>query len=214
MEVEYYGANCFRISTKQSSIVIDDDLDQHGQKNITKDKDALLISNRSITATKAASSARLVLDSAGEFEVGDISVRGVQTRGHLDEEGNQTATVFQCTFGGASVTLLGHVHPDLSEEIQELAGGTDVLIVPVGGNGYTLDPTGATSAIKNIEPDVVIPSYYDDKSLKFEVPAAPLEDFIKISGLSPAEAEENFKVGKSLSESSQTQLVILTIKKA
>lgn len=214
MEIEFFGANCFRIKTKQSSIVIDDDLDQHGQKSITKAKDALLVTNASLKTSSATKEARLVLDSAGEFEVGDISIKGVQTRGHMDEEGQQSATVFQCTFGGASVTILGHIHPDVSDDVQELSGGTDVLIVPVGGNGFTLDSVGATSAIKAIEPDVVIPAYYDEKNLSFEVPAAPLEDFIKTSGLTMAEPQESLKVGKTLSESSQTQLVILETKKA
>ena len=214
MEIEFFGANCFRIKTKQSSIVVDDDLDQHGQKNITKSKDVLLITNHSLKTSKASKEARLVLESAGEFEVGDISVKGVQTRAHMDEEGAETATVFQCTYAGASITILGHVHPNLSETVQELAGGTDVLLVPVGGNGFTLDPAGATSAIKTIEPDAVIPAHYETKGYTYEVPAAPLEDFIKTCGLTPSEPQDNFKVGKNIVESSQTQLVILQIKKA
>lgn len=214
MEIEFYGANCFNIKTKQASIVIDDDLDIHGVKNITKEKDVLVITNRSITHQKAGKTARLTLESAGEFEVGDISVQGVQTRSHLDTESERTATVFQFTYGGASVTVLGHVHPDLSEEVQELAGGTDVLIVPVGGNGFTLDATGATKAIKTIEPDIVIPAYYDEKGFAFEVPAAPLEDFIKTSGLSFENKTDSHKVGKTTSESGQTQLIVLETKKA
>ncbi len=214
MEIEFYGANCFKIKSKQASIVIDDDLDTRGSKNVTKDKDVLVVTNKSIKHDKSSGLARLTLESAGEFEVGDISVQGVQTRGHLDTDEEQTATVFQCTYGGASVTILGHIHPDLSDEVQELAGGTDVLIVPVGGNGYTLDATGATKAIKAIEPDVVIPAYYDESGLTFEVPTAPLDDFVKTSGLNFEEKSDSHKVGKTSSESGQTQLVVLETKKA
>ena len=214
MEIEFYGANCFRIKTKSSSIVVDDDLDVHGSKSITKDKDVLLVSGADVDATTARRKARLVLDSAGEYEVGDISIKGVQTRGHMDEEGVETATVFQCIYDGATVTILGHVHPNLSDTIQELAGGTDVLLLPVGGNGLTLDATGATQAIKTIEPDVVVPTMYESNGLSFTVPVSLLEDFIKTSGLSSEAPEELLKVGKTTSESGQTKLIVLDTKKA
>lgn len=212
MEIEFFGANCFRLKTKDTSIVIDDDLDKHGAKNITKEKDVLLVSSKAVDASKSASQARLVLESAGEFEVGDISIKGLQTRGHMDEEGLQTATVFQCIYANTTVTILGHVHPNLSDDVQELAGGTDILIVPVGGNGFTLDAVGATSAIKAIEPDVVIPSHYETKGLKFEVPPAPLEDFVKTSGLSFEQSEDSYKLGSSSVESGKTQLIVLKAK--
>lgn len=211
MEIEFFGANCFKIKTKKSSIVIDDNLDKLGVKNVTKPDDVLIYTNKILSSERVLSKARLVLDSAGEFEVGDITVNALQTRAHMDEEGQETATVFQCMFGGSTVTILGHVHPDLSADVLELAGGTDVLIVPVGGNGYTLDAVGATSVIKKTEPDVVIPSSYESSGLKPEVPMAPLEDFLKTSGLTSTEKVDSLKVGKATAEQS-SQLVILNIK--
>ncbi len=49
----------------------------------------------------------------------------------------------------------------------------DLLIVPVGGNGYTVDPVGAMKLIKAIEPKLVVPSHYADKALKYPVPSSP-----------------------------------------
>lgn len=214
MEIEFYGANCFKIRSKNSTIVVDDDLDAHGSKVVTQEKDVLVVTNKDVKADTARTKARLVLDSAGEYEVGDISVRGVQTRGHMDEKGTESATVFQCIHEGATITILGHIHPDISDTIQELAGGTDVLLIPVGGNGFTLDATGAAKAIKTTEPDVVVPSMFHTDSLKFEVPVSPLDDFLKTSGLNSEDREDVLKVGKTTSESGQTKLVVLNIKKA
>lgn len=212
MEIEFYGANCFKIKTKQATIVVDDDLESHGGKSVVKDGDVLIVTSKILDTAKSKSKARLVLDSAGEFEVGDISVIGIQTRSHMDEKGSESATVFQCLYAGTTITILGHVHPNLSEAVQELSGGTDVLIVPVGGNGYTVDAVGAVNVIKSIEPDVIVPSYYESSGLKFEVPAAPLDDFVKASGLTEPDAVDSLKVGKAPVESSQTQLVILNVK--
>lgn len=212
MEIEFFGANCFRIKTKQATIVVDDDLDKHGAKTITKEADVLLVTNRGLNTSSAASRARLTLESPGEFEIGDISVSGIQARGHMDEEDKETATVFQCSYAGATVTVIGHIHPDISNTVQELAGGTDVLLLPVGGNGYTLDAVGAVTVMKAIEPDVVIPAHYDMPGLSYEVPAAPIEEFVKTSGLAAQEGQDVYRAGKAL-ESGQTELVILNVKK-
>jgi L-ascorbate metabolism protein UlaG (beta-lactamase superfamily) len=212
MEIEFFGANCFRIKTKKASIVIDDNLASLGQKSITKDTDVAVFTNK-ILLNGSKSKARLVLESAGEFEIGDLSVKAVQTRAHMDEAGADTATVFQFLYNGTTVTALGHIHPDIASDVLELTAGTDVVLVPVGGNGYTLDSVGALSSIKKIEPEVVIPSQYDAPGFKFEVPAAPLEDFIKTSALVAGEPRDSYKVDKpDLELAGQTHLVILTIK--
>lgn len=210
MEIEYYGSNCFRIKTKEANVVIDDNIAAIGGKVVAKGDEVLVYTSKSLSNEKAIEASRLVLDSAGEYEVGDISVTGIQTRGHMDESGEETATVYQFMYKGTTITVMGHVHPDLSDEITEMVGGTDVLVVPVGGNGYTLDPVGASSVIKKTEPDVVIPSQYNIESLNYEVPAAPLDDFLKTSGLQQAEPADSYKVDKPSAElAGSTHLVIL-----
>lgn len=212
MEIEFFGANCFRIKTKKASIVVDDNLSSIGGKSVSKDTDVAVFTNKEIFADKKTN-ARLTLESAGEFEIGDISVRAVQARSHLDESDQNNATVFQFLFGGTTVTVLGHIHPELSGEVLELASGTDVAVIPVGGNGFTLDGVGALSVIKKIEPSVVIPSSYSVSHLKYEVPASTLEEFVQTSGLTAAEPKDIYKVDKPDAElASQTHLVILNSK--
>ena len=213
MEIEFFGANCFRIKTKKSSIVIDDNLLALGGKTITKETDVAVFTSKILENKDAVSKARLTLDSAGEYEVGDISVRAVQTRSHMDTESEQTANVFQLMFDGTTITVLGHVHPDIADDVIELAGGTDVMIVPVGGNGYTLDAVGAVSAIKKIEPEVVIPSQYETNGLKFEVSPAPLDDFKKTSALPEAEPRDSYRLDKPVAELvGKTHMIILNVK--
>jgi hypothetical protein len=87
-------------------------------------------------------------------------------------------------------------------------------VIPVGGNGYTLDGVAATSIIKKAEPAVVIPTYYEDASLTFEVPAQPLSEFLKVSSLQADEPVDFIRLGKSLdTESTQTKVVLLNRKK-
>jgi L-ascorbate metabolism protein UlaG (beta-lactamase superfamily) len=213
MEIEFFGANCFRIKTKNASIVIDDNLEALGGKTITKESDVAIFTNKILENEKTKVKARLTLDSAGEYEIGDLSVRAIQTRAHMDQTDEAESAVFQCMYDGTTVTILGHIHPDMADEIVEFAGGTDVLIVPVGGNGFTLDAVGATSAIKKIEPEVVIPSQYEVKGLNYEVPAAPLDDFKKTSALPVSEPKDSYKVSKPDAElAGKTHLVVLNAK--
>ncbi len=47
--------------------------------------------------------------------------------------------------------------PKLTDAEQEAIGIVDVMFVPVGGSGYTLDAAGALQLIKAVEPKIVIP---------------------------------------------------------
>jgi len=68
-----------------------------------------------------------------------------------------------------------------------------VVILPVGGGGYTLDATSAASIVRQIDPKVVIPVHYADAALKYEVPQDTLETFTKELG-APTEEVAKYKV--------------------
>jgi len=104
--------------------------------------------------------------------------------------------------------VVGHIDANLSEETLERIGTIDVLVVPVGGNGYTLDAVGALKVIKNIEPRIVIPTHYADKSLKFEVPAATLEEVLKGMSMEASETVDKLKL-KSADIPENTKLIVL-----
>jgi L-ascorbate metabolism protein UlaG (beta-lactamase superfamily) len=69
----------------------------------------------------------------------------------------------------------------------------DVLILPVGGNGYTLDATGAATLTRSIDPKVVIPVHYAESGINYEVPQDTLETFVKELG-APVEEMPKFKL--------------------
>ena len=128
-----------------------------------------------------------MLDSAGEYEVSDISIIGLSAQAHTEEKGLKGATMFKLVIGDIRVLITGHIYPELSESQLENIGIVDVLIVPVGGNGYTVDQVGALKLIKDIEPKLVIPTHYNDKALKFPVPQQELSQALKELGMEPKE---------------------------
>src|SRR6185312_7236914 len=107
-----------------------------------------------------------------------------------------------------SVLVTGHIYPELNEAQLETIGQVDVMLVPVGGNGYTVDPVGALKLIKEVEPKIIIPTHYADKSLKYEVPQQDLANALKEMAMEPKEtiAKLRLKPGEM---SDITQLIIL-----
>ena len=203
MDLQFYGANCVSIVHKGSRIVVDDNLAELGAKSVTKPDDVALF-----TIAHGEVKARLLFDGPGEYEVSDISVIGIAARAHVDEEGQSNATMFKLIAGEQSVLVTGHIHPDLNDAQLEAIGLVDLLVVPVGGNGYTVDPAGALQLIKAIEPKLVVPTHYADKSLKFPVPQQELSNALKELAMEPKETVAKLKL-KPAELSDVTQLVIL-----
>jgi L-ascorbate metabolism protein UlaG (beta-lactamase superfamily) len=148
--------------------VVDDNLAELGAKGILKSDDIALYTSAHDGA--AATPARLVLDGPGEFEVGDISIVGIAAQAHIDEPGQKQATMFKLAAADQNVLITGHIYPELSDTQLETIGIVDVLVVPVGGNGYTLDPVGALKLIKAIDPKLVIPTHYSANGFQNPVP--------------------------------------------
>lgn len=206
MEIQYLGGNCIKIATKKASIIIDDNLDSLGAKTATREGD-IAIYTGAHGVTKPAP--RLVIDQPGEYEVSDISVVGVGAQAHIDEPGTKNATVYKVEAEDFRMAFVGHIDPKLSEEQLEKLGTIDILFIPVGGNGFTLDPVGALKVIKEIEPKVIIPTYYADKELNYPVPAQELEEAIKALSMEPKERLPKLKLRGTDFLTDQTQLIIL-----
>jgi hypothetical protein len=204
MDLQFYGANCVSLTHRGTRLVIDDNLADLGAKSVVKPDDVALYTG----AHGGISAGRLSFDSPGEYEVSDTSIIGIPARAHIDEEGQMNATMFKLIVGEQSVLITGHIYPDLNDTQLEAIGIVDLLIVPVGGNGYTVDPIGALKLIKEIEPKLVIPTHYADKALKFPVPQQELANALTELAMEPKETVSKLKL-KPTELTDVTQLIIL-----
>jgi L-ascorbate metabolism protein UlaG (beta-lactamase superfamily) len=205
MEIQFYGANCVRLTAKKANITIDDNLTDLGLKSVTKKGDIALYTG---AHGEPAVEVKLVIDHPGEYEVSDISINAISARAHIDEAGQKTATMFKVMMDDIRVAIVGHIYPELNDAQLEALGTVDILVIPVGGNGFTLDPVGALSLIKKIEPKLVIPTHYDDSAIKYPVPQQPLEEALKSLAMELKETAPKLKV-KLGDLSDETQLVVL-----
>ncbi len=206
MELQFYGANCLRITTKKGSLIIDDNLADLGLKTVTKAGDTALFT---YAANQHPKDVKLIIDQPGEYEISDTSVQGVAARGHMDEANLQAATIYKIEAEEIRVVVTGHIYPELNDQQLEALGTVDVLILPIGGNGYTLDPIGALKIIKKIEPKLIIPTHYADSAINYQVPQQELEAALKELSMEPKETVTKLKLKSSDLVSDVAQLIIL-----
>ena len=206
-EIEYKGGNSVVISTKKARIVTDAKLSIVGVKDLST-KDAIEIATESRFAV-AAPEALLNIEGPGEYEVSDFSIRGIAAQRHIDTpEQRKAATIYRIEVGDVRIALLGNIADKLSEQQLEEIGVVDILIIPVGGNGYTLDATAAAQLTRSIDAKVVIPVHYADAGLQYEVPQDELEVFKKELG---GETEQMAKLKVKAASSLPTVLTIFEL---
>ncbi len=190
MDVQFYGANCLVFSNKDIRIVVDDNLASLGAKTVTKPGDVVLFTG---AHDEPVDDSRMTIDMPGDYELGNVSIHGIPARSHLDEAGTNN-TIFKLTVGELVYAVLGHIYPELSDDQLENIGMVDVLFVPVGGNGFTLDPVGAQKLIRKIDPKLVIPTHYEDKALNYEVPQQPLAAALKEMSMEPTDTVQKLRI--------------------
>ena len=205
MDVQFYGANCITLGAKHARLVIDDNLADLGSKAITKPGDIVLYTG---VHGDTSDIAKIVIDQPGEYEVSGVSIFGISARSHMDEEKQRSATIYKVLIDDLRILITGHIYPELTDAQLESIGMVDLMFVPVGGNGYTLDSIGALKLIKKIEPKLVIPTHYSIDGLEYPVPQQELEQALTGLAMEQKETVSKLKV-KSSDFAETTQLIVL-----
>lgn len=191
VEIEYNGGNAVNIATKKTKIYIDaGSLGVPTAKSSPKNNTQLTSEDRFVDEKATG----VTLNGPGEYEVGDFSIQGFAAQRHLDAADlPKSSAFFAIQAADLRVAYVGNVAPGINEQQQEGIGMVDVLIIPVGGGGYTLDAVAANAVIKQLEPRVIIPVHYADDSLLYEVPQEDFESISKVLG-APVESMPKAKI--------------------
>ena len=205
MEIEYKGGNCVIIKTKKATIAVDPKLADLGLKNQDSKATVQLLTQADFGVKNEEA---LTLEGPGEYEVSNVSIVGVAAQRHIDmPEDRKLTTMYRVDTGDVSIAIVGHIATPLSEEQLEQLGIVDIAVVPVGGGGYTLDAHEAVQIVRQLDPKVVIPTHYEDKAIKYEVPQADVQAFIKELGAAAEEMPKLKVKGEMATEALSVALV-------
>lgn len=202
-DISYKGANCVVVQTKQAAVVVDPVVPGQKASRVFERATVQLVTQPQFG--KEAPEKQLVFSMPGEYEAADVSIAAFDAASQLDPE--KKSVVYKATTSDCSIAVLGHVNPDAFGEDQlEQLGVVDILIIPVGGNGYTIDPHGAVKLTQHISPKIVIPVHYAEDDVAYEMPQLSVEQFIKELGLTP-QKEQTLKI-KQASQLPETLTVV------
>jgi len=136
----------------------------------------------------------------GEYEIGGVTVSAFPTKSHYGKR-ERLNTVYAVDFDGLRVLYLGALSDtELPPELLEL-DATDVLIVPIGGEG-TLNAAEAEKLAVKLEAKIVIPILYDDKSLK---------QFLKEAGAESTKPVEKLTIKPRDVVDKENEVVVLSV---
>lgn len=163
MKLQYLGHACVRLISEIGTTIICDPYDSnlvgYAMPSFGCDLATISHGHADHNCIEALTNLPTVMDCPGTIVLDDVSVTAFSTW-HDDKQGALRGDNLVFTFGidALRVAHLG----DLGEVNQEVANklaGTNVLIIPVGGN-YTIDAKQAKWYVDQIRPQVVVPIHY------------------------------------------------------
>lgn len=184
MEIERFGGSCVLITTNKNKILIDPAINSLGLKYHGANPTTELLT---VPELGTGDRDRLVIDGPGEYEVNNTSIKGIAASG-----GSMTTPVtnYRLESNDMSVAIIGRAPMGLTDQQVEELGMVDILIVPVGGNNYTLDALEAVKLVRKIEPKIVIPTHYAEEGVHYSVEQDGVERFFNELGVTPERLEK------------------------
>lgn len=209
-EITYRGGNSVVITTKSDELYIDPNQSNNGLK-IPNIKNDVQLATEKRFLVDSEELDRPALEGPGEYEIGPFAIVGFETAHHVDNDNTMKASAYRIVVNDIAIALLGNIKAELNEDQLEMLGLIDILILPVGGGGYTLDGKEAAALVRKIEPRVIIPVHYRHTGISYEVPQDDETEFVTEMGLKP-ETVNKFKV-KSINDI-PTTLTIYKLEKS
>lgn len=204
MDITYLGAGSVKLAGRNINVVCDPSVSSNVKADVVTWSATLPEGEGEVYREIPGAT---LIDGPGEYEVKGAMITGVPTRLHTDESGRR-GTAYSIVVDGVNVVVVGNVAGKLDADEIENLGQVDVLVVPVGGGGLTLDAEGAAAVVAQLEPSYVVPVHYDDDVTTYAVPQAKVDLFLKEMGVNP-EPESKLRVNPKEAPA-ETQVVLLT----
>lgn len=204
MVISYAGGECFKVSQGDLTLAFNPPGKNSKLASAKFGADIALVSldHPDFNGVENASFGErepFVIEGPGEYEVKSVAVRGFATP---SEYGGKKSinTIYSVSLEGMNLCFLGalgtaDVPPAAKQELDNI----DVLFLPVGGEGV-LEHAQAYKLAVGLEPKVIIPMHYNEKSLKA---------FLKEAGEEGKKPEEKLTIKKKDLEGKEAEVVVL-----
>jgi L-ascorbate metabolism protein UlaG (beta-lactamase superfamily) len=211
MEITWYGQSCFRLKTRNASVVTDPCSKGVGYTIPRLRADLVTISYNHPDYSNCAliQGDAKIINGPGEYEVKGVFVTGIATDLKKNKGPERLKnTIYLFDFDGLTVCHLGVLDHIPSQAQLQALSDVDILLIPVGGV-TTINANQAAEMIGLLEPRIVIPMHYKTKVIQAKLDT--VSKFLKEMGVSEPTPSETLEIDKS-SLPTETQVVVLNHK--
>lgn len=204
MIISYQGVESFKISHGDLTLALNPVSKDSKFKAKSFGADITLISTQhpdfnGRDTTSRGDKESFIIEGPGEYEVKDVTINGFLSKSSYGGK-ELFNTIYRISFEGMNLCFLGALgYAELDPKVVEALEDIDILITPIGGEGV-LDPASAYKLAVALEPSIIIPMHYDDKSLKL---------FIKEGGEDKIEPVDKLVLKKKDLEGKEGDIVVL-----
>ena len=208
MKIQYLGHASVRLISEIGTTIVCDPYDQnlvgYAMPSFSCDLATISHGHADHNCIDALSNLPAIMDCEGTVVLDDVSITAFSTW-HDDKQGalrgqNLVFTFLIDALKVAHLGDLGEVNADVAAKLS----GTNVLIIPVGGN-YTIDAKQAKWYVDQIQPQVVVPIHYSQGGT---IDIAPVEEFTKLFAQADVVVVDDF-YNVDFVEENTTKIVVI-----
>lgn len=208
MNIIWHGQSFFRISfqkDKNSGIeVAVEPFGKEGDLKAPKMKADIVVEKEGKSGPLNIEGKPFMISNAGEYEIGGVFVQRVSYSPGKSFSLIESEGIKVCHLGG------DFDQKDLDAEFMDMMSKTDVLMIPVGGNGR-LDSKEAAKMVSQIEPKIVIPMSFKIAGTKEKL--EDVNEFLKVMGVDSKEEVPKLNIKeKDLPAKEGIEVVVLSPK--
>lgn len=170
MVISYQGAQSFRVQFGDIVLVFDPISKESKLKATSFGSDIALISlnhpdMNGIEQASRGGKEAFVINGPGEYEIKGIFVKGLPSVSNYGGK-ERLNTIYVVNIENINICFLGGLSDtDIPPLTKAGIDGVDILLVPIGGDGV-MAPADAYKFAVSLEPSIIIPMNYDQKSLQ------------------------------------------------
>lgn len=170
MVITYHGGQSFKVSFGDTTLAFNPASKTSKLADAAKyGADAAFVSLwhkdfNGVGEVKHGDKVPFVVDTPGEYEVGQVVARGFGVKTTYDKE-EAFNTIYQVRLEDMNIVFLGALSdPEIDPKILGELGDIDILFLPIGGGDVMEVPQASKLAVK-LEARLVIPMHYDKAAL-------------------------------------------------
>jgi len=204
MVITYQGVQSFKVQFGDTVLAFDPVSKDSKLKSSSFGADIALISLNHPDMNGAEQASRgerqaFVISGPGEYEVGGVFVKASNSVSNYGGS-EHINTIYNVNLENMNLCFLGALgDANISADAKSSIENVDILFVPISGEGV-LNPTEAYKFAVSLEPSIIIPMNYDDKSLKA---------FLKEGGADGTKAIDKLTIKKKDLEGKESEIVVL-----